>query len=180
MHSQVRDMELFMTNRPYDQPSSHVSQSEYWEELYRNGATGWDLGSPTPVFIGLKHLLPRTGSVLVLGCGMGHDAISFAQQGYRTVGVDLAATAVTRARQNARRMAAEVEFLQEDLFSLPPRFRAQFDIVLEYVTFCAIDPARRPKYGLFGKKFHLIQETRPTNSVKPRLGKEVLMIWKKH
>lgn len=155
--------------------------------------------------------------MLVLGSGMGHDAIYFAQQGYRTVGVDFAASAVTRARQNARRLGVEVEFLQEDLFALPQRFREQFDIVLEYVTFCAIDPARRAEYRdvvyavlkrggllvalffpidgrpggppfavdveevrlLFGKTFHLVHESKPQNSVKPRRGKEVLMIWKK-
>lgn len=206
-----------MTHRLHDQPPFSVSQSEYWEELYRAGDTGWDLGTPTPVFVGLNHQLPPAGSMLVLGSGMGHDAIYFAQQGYRTVGVDFAASAVTRARQNARRLGVEVEFLQENLFALPQRFREQFDIVLEYVTFCAIDPARRAEYRdvvyavlkrggllvalffpidgrpggppfavdveevrlLFGKTFHLVHESKPQNSVKPRRGKEVLMIWKK-
>lgn len=206
-----------MTSQPHNQPSFPVNQSEFWEELYRIGDTGWDLGTPTPVFVGLNDYLPPTGSMLVLGSGMGHDAIYFAKRGYHTVGVDFAATAVTRARQNARRLGADVEFLQEDFFTLPQRFREQFDIVLEYVTFCAIDPARRAEYcevvhavlrrgglfvalffptdgrpdgppfavdveevrSLFGKAFHLVHESRPANSVKPRQGKEVLMVWKK-
>lgn len=216
-HFRARNTGILMTSQPHDQPSLSVSRSEFWEELYRSGDTGWDLGAPTPVFMSLKHLLPPTGRMLVLGSGMGHDAIYFAKQGYRTVGVDFAATAVARARQNAKRLGADVEFLQEDFFTLPQRFREQFDIVLEYVTFCAIDPARRAEYcdvvhavltrggllvalffpidgrpggppfavdveelrSLFGKTFHLVHESRPTNSVKPRQGKEVLMIWKK-
>jgi SAM-dependent methyltransferase len=155
--------------------------------------------------------------MLVLGSGFGHDAISFAQQGYRTVGVDFSATAVERARQNARRLGVEVEFLHEDLFTLPQRFGEQFDLVLEYVTFCAIDPMRRAEYrdvvhrvlkpggllvalffptdgrpggppfavnvedvrALFGNAFQLMVEKIPEHSVKPREGKEVLILWKK-
>jgi SAM-dependent methyltransferase len=206
-----------MTQKPHARSSLSVSRAEYWEELYRNGDTGWDLGAPTPALVGLQHLLPPNGRMLVLGSGFGHDAIYFAQQGYRTVGVDFSATAVERARQNARRLGVEVEFLQEDLFALPESFREQFDLVLEYVTFCAIDPQRRPEYrdvvhrvlkpggllvalffptdgrpggppfavnveevrALFGKTFQLIVETVPEHSVKPRKGKEVLMLWKK-
>jgi SAM-dependent methyltransferase len=206
-----------MSNRQHDQPGFSVSQPEYWEELYRLGKTGWDLGASTPVFSTVKPFLPPTGKVLVLGSGTGHDAIFFAEQGYQTIGVDFAASAVARARQNAERRGVKVEFLQADLFTLPERFRGEFDIVLEYVTFCAIDPARRTEYRdvvaavlndggffvalffpidgrtggppfsvdpdevrtIFGKRFHLLHESRPLVSVQPRRGNEILMIWKK-
>lgn len=205
-----------MASRVKQGPAS-VSEPEFWEELYQRDDTGWDLGSPTPVFQEMKYLLPSSGKMLVLGSGKGHDAIFFAQHGYETVGVDFAETAVEIARGNAHRIGVKAEFLREDLFRLPGRFRNHFDVVVEYVTFCAIDPARRAEYRrvvasvlrrggifftlffpidgrlggppfavdveevrtLFGKKFVLLHESRPASSVKPRLGKELLMVWKK-
>ncbi len=206
-----------MANEEKYRPTFSVSEPGYWEDLYRRDDTGWDLGTATPVFREMKHLIPGAGKMLVLGSGKGHDAIFFAQHGYETVGVDFAATAVKIAHQNALRAGTKAQFLQEDLFLLPLRFGGHFDVVVEYVTYCAIDPVRRGEYHrvvtsvlkpggvffalffpidarpggppysvdvdevrtVFSKTFVLLHESRPASSVKPRLGKELLMVWKK-
>ncbi len=123
-------------------------RAEFWENLYRSGDTGWDLGSPTPVFV---HLLagpdpPLPGTMLVPCCGRGYDAVLFARAGFAVTGVDYAPSAVAAARGLALSAGVIATFLADDLFSLPARFAGAFDYVLEYTCFCAIPPARRAEY----------------------------------
>lgn len=40
----------------------------------------------------------------------------------------------------------KIEFVQKDLFKLGELFPEKFDFVLEYTTYCAIDPSRRIEY----------------------------------
>lgn len=199
--------------------SDGPSSPQFWDELYSSGATGWDLGSSTPVFrdVVQRQLIPATGSVLVVGAGKGHDAILFAQHGYDVVAVDFAPTAIQIARTNAEDARVAVQFIQTDLFHLGAAYRHCFDLMVEYTVFCAIDPSRRREYlemsesvlkpggllvglffpidgreggppfavdakeveQLFSKSFTLEHKEIPTSSVKPRRGKEILLIWKR-
>lgn len=125
-----------------------ADRAEFWENLYRTADTGWDLGSPTPVFV---HLLagrdsPPPGTMLVPCCGRGYDAVLFARAGFAVTGVDHAPSALAAARALAAAEGTGATFLTDDLFSLPARFAGSFDYVLEYTCFCAIAPARRAEY----------------------------------
>jgi SAM-dependent methyltransferase len=122
--------------------------AEYWNERYRRGEDAWDLGTPTPVFarmIEAHRLVP--GRMLVLGCGRGHDAVLFAQSGFSVTAVDFSEEVIGNARQVATAAGVTIEFLCEDLFALPPRTGSSFDYVLEYVTYCAIDPVKRADFA---------------------------------
>ncbi len=76
-----------MAERPPE--SGGISSPEYWDHRYRNGEAGWDLGSPTPVFLRMlaEGALP-VGKTLVLGCGKGHDAVAFALHGHSVTAID--------------------------------------------------------------------------------------------
>lgn len=124
-----------------------VNSPEFWQSAYRAGQAHWDLGGPTPVFCRLAEEgeLPP-GKLIVLGAGRGHDARMFARHGFTVTAVDFASEAV----QDMHRLAesdAPVAVVKADLFDLPPFFKGAFDYVLEYVTYCAIDPARRAAYA---------------------------------
>jgi SAM-dependent methyltransferase len=84
--------------------------------------------------------------MLVLGCGRGHDALLFARAGFRVTGVDYAPSAIAAATQAASAQGLQVEFLQQDIFDLPPAHAEQFDYVVEHTCYCAIDPALRDRY----------------------------------
>lgn len=125
---------------------SDVNSPEFWEAIYQRGAP-WDLGTPTPVF---RRLLEsgefESGRMIVLGAGRGYDARMFARHGFEVTAVDFAAEAAEAMRALAE-PDAPVDVVQSDLFALPPTLNDTFDYVLEYICFCAIDPARRPDYA---------------------------------
>jgi methyl halide transferase len=120
---------------------------EAWEERYQTGQDPWNLGFPAPPLVDLlasAALLP--GSVAVLGCGAGADALLFAEAGFEVMGFDFATSAIDRAQQNALDRNLPARFLQRDIFVLPAEFPQQFDYVVEHTCFCAIDVTLRADY----------------------------------
>lgn len=134
--------------------------SDYWNDRYRSGDTGWDLGTPSPPFVRLHEagqLAPCR--MAVPGCGRGWEVAYFAGRGFHVTAIDFApeAIAATRMRLEADGIplrggaageapADGVDLVQADLFDLPARLAGAFDLVLEQTCFCAVDPARRPDY----------------------------------
>lgn len=123
-----------------------VSSPSFWEENYRSGRTGWDLGMPTPVFQRLAESgkFPP-GKMLVICAGRGYDARLFARLGFNVTAVDFTEEAV-KEMQTLTDPDISMEVMQADLFDLPVFMSEEFDYILEYTCFCAIDPQRRAKY----------------------------------
>ena len=123
-----------------------VNSASFWEESYRSGRTGWDLGMPTPVFqrIAESGKYPP-GKMLVLCAGRGYDARLFARLGFQVTAVDFAEEAV-KEMQSLIDPNISMEVMQADLFDLPVFMNEEFDYILEYTCFCAIDPQRRAEY----------------------------------
>ena len=71
-------------------------------------------------------LLPSGGRVLDAGCGTGRVAIELARRGFDTLGVDLDADMLARARRDAPRL----DWLQSDLAGLDLTGLAPFDLVV--------------------------------------------------
>ncbi|MEM1367960.1 MAG: class I SAM-dependent methyltransferase [Cyanobacteria bacterium P01_H01_bin.15] len=72
------------------------------------------------------HPAPPTGkSVLVLGCGLGDDAIAWFQAGYQVTAFDISPTAIAWCRE--RFPEALVDFQVADLFALPSAWQQGFD-----------------------------------------------------
>ena len=104
--------------------------AEYWESRY-TGHAGHDHVAPNP------HLARRAarltpGAALDAGCGEGGSVLWLAALGWRVTGVDISATAVSRARQHAVGLGADVaeriNWLAADLTKWEP-LRARFDLV---------------------------------------------------
>ena len=116
-----------------------------WEQHYQAGNTPWDKGAPSP---GLIDFLQRNtslarGSVLVPGCGAGHDVRAWSQHGFSATGIDLAPTAIEKARASTPQSGASYRqwnFLQQPAF-------ASFDWIFEHTLYCAILPQERPLYA---------------------------------
>jgi SAM-dependent methyltransferase len=100
------------------------------ELVYRAGAATWDTGECQPVIRQLVALGVVKGNVLDPGCGTGWHAIEYAHAGCSVTGLDIAPTAIHRARTNARRAGAAVDFRQRDVTNLEG-FEGRFDTVVD-------------------------------------------------
>lgn len=131
-----------------------VSEQEFWNSIYRNNNTGWDLKSPTPVFqrILKEKKIINSGKLLILGSGYGYDAVEAAKTGFEVTAVDFSTFAVSFAKKLAKKENANVDFIQNDFFNLEVDHSDGFDAVFDYVTYCAINPARREEYAKLIKK----------------------------
>jgi SAM-dependent methyltransferase len=117
-----------------------------WEQRYRSGDTHWDQGAPAPGLVDFlaAHTGPQRGTVLVPGCGFGHDARAWAQAGYQVVGYDIAPSAVGGCQERTPPGQLAVEYRLGDFLRDAPF--AQFDWVFEHTLFCAISPEERDAY----------------------------------
>ncbi len=124
--------------------------ADSWNARWTAGNTPWDMGRVSPPFAGAleRGMIAPPGRALVVGCGAGHDARFLAAHGFDVTAVDLAPSAIDRARALSLAGAGgtfAVDWRVADLFALPPDIAA-FDLVLEHTCFCAIPPARRDAY----------------------------------
>ena len=126
---------------------TNVNHASNWDLYYENNQDGWDLGGATPVFKRLASSARFTpGRMLVLGAGRGYDAREFSRHGFQVTAVDFASNAVDEMKRLAE-PDVPVDILQQDIFTLPNEYDETFDYILEYICFCAIDPARRNEYA---------------------------------
>ncbi|MBB5953830.1 SAM-dependent methyltransferase [Saccharothrix tamanrassetensis] len=103
---------------------------EFWEERYRGRAAA-GLHEPNPQLVAeAAGLAP--GRALDAGCGEGADALWLASRGWRVTAVDIAATALRRARQHAEALGTDItsriDWVQADLTGWTPA-EEQFDLV---------------------------------------------------
>ena len=99
----------------------------FWEGHYRRRERVWS-GRANGVLVNVVGALPA-GTALDLGCGEGGDAIWLARQGWRVTAVDVSATALDRASEDAASagVADRIDFRQHDLaLTFPP---GAFDLV---------------------------------------------------
>ncbi len=119
----------------------------FWDQRYEQANTPWDLGGPSPPFARwLREGNMTPGRLLVLGAGRGHDARLFARAGFEVTAVDFSETAVS-AMRSLTDPNLPIDIVQADIFDLPASYDQQFDYVLEYTCYCAIDPSRRADYA---------------------------------
>ena len=117
-----------------------------WESRYQTGDMPWEKGEASP---GLVDFLAGQGSglggsVLVPGCGTGHDVRAWAQAGYQPTGLDLAPSAVRLAQERTVQAGLAAEFHQLDFLTAEPS--QSYDWLFEHTLFCAIHPDRRDDY----------------------------------
>lgn len=124
-------------------PISFEPVEKFWSDRYQNNDTPWDHAGPHPA---LKNVLPQLKlarqKVLVPGCGRGHDAAMFAEQGHIVVGVDFSADAVAEAKKLYGHLP-NLNFVQADIFKFAQQNAGQFDLIFEHTLYCAIDPTLR-------------------------------------
>jgi len=114
-----------------------------WDTSY-SGTPPWDIGRPQTPFVELADAGQLRGAVLDIGCGTGEHTLLAAERGLRATGVDLARTAIARARTKARQRDLDARFLVQDALTVDA-LGETFDVVLDCGFFHVLpDTARGP------------------------------------
>ena len=102
-------------------------EKDHWEARYAERSRIWS-GRVNPWLAEVAGPL-TPGRALDLGCGEGADSLWLAEKGWRTVGVDISETALSRAETEAARRGVtdRVEFRQMNLSDAFPE--GTFDLV---------------------------------------------------
>ncbi len=130
-------------------PVNDVDKAYFWDNLYKNNESGWDLKSANPVFVEILkgNKILNKGKLLIPGCGKGYDALAAAESGYEVTAVDFSSEAINFAKTLAGKVSANINFIQEDIFNLGAEFENYFDSIYEYTTYCAINPERHDDFA---------------------------------
>lgn len=88
-----------MTPQGHGDRVDGASVAEFWEARYAAGGHVWS-GRPNATLVAVAGDWPA-GRAVDLGCGEGADSIWLAANGWRVTGVDIAPTAIERARSHA-------------------------------------------------------------------------------
>lgn len=113
---------------------------DFWHNKYNEQATGWDLGTVSPPLKAyFDQLTSKDISILIPGCGFGHEAIYLIENGFTAVTViDL----VDDALKNIKKEYPTIQAITGDFFE----HIGQYDLIIEQTLFCAIDPINRQRY----------------------------------
>jgi len=116
-----------------------------FEWAYLNGQAPWDIGRPQPVLVRLADQGLIAGSVIDVGCGTGENALHVAARGQQVLGIDLAPTAIARARDKALRRGIRAEFEIADALDLRSLGRT-YDVAVDFGLFHVFSDADRAVY----------------------------------
>ena len=118
-----------------------------WEGAYREGDTPWNIGEPAPPLMSLLETMDvshaNQATVLVPGCGLGHDADAWRRAGYKVTGLDISSTALNLAE---KLYGNAIRWVKSDFLEEQDVLEDRVDIIFEHTCFCAIDPEKRGAY----------------------------------
>ncbi|MDQ6950129.1 MAG: methyltransferase domain-containing protein [Mariprofundales bacterium] len=117
-----------------------------WESLYQQGDTKWDRGTANAALPHLIAQLTPGASVLVPGCGRGHEVVELATNGFAVTALDIAPSAISHLASTLAQHQLHARLVRNDLFAFTPD--QPFDAIYEQTCLCAIDPTQRHDYEL--------------------------------
>ncbi|MBK8503474.1 MAG: methyltransferase domain-containing protein [Saprospiraceae bacterium] len=117
--------------------------ADYWEDRYRGGYTGWDLGHASSA---MRHIIDQLDDknlkILIPGAGNGYEATYLNNRGFKNVFLLDWAAAPLEAFQKENPDFPKKQLLHQDFFLMS----GSFDLILEQTFFCALNPVLRPDY----------------------------------
>jgi SAM-dependent methyltransferase len=117
-----------------------------WDASYTSGSPApWDIGRPQPAFVRLADEGRLTGRLLDAGCGTGENALLAAGRGADVTGIDVAPTAIARARAKAAERGLAARFEVADALD-PGHLGLTADTVIDSGVFHVFGDGDRARY----------------------------------
>jgi len=125
---------------------------KFWSQLYQEDKTRWDIGYPAPPLKEyFDQLIDKSLKILIPGAGNAYEAEYLFKLGFKNVYVlDWAAEPLENLKKRFSDFP-EKNLFCEDFFT----HTGTYDLIIEYVFFCAIDPSLRSDYAK--KVFELLK-----------------------
>jgi len=148
--------------------------AEYWEQRYKAGQTGWDIGyASTPLVAIIDSIDDKTTRILIPGAGNSYEAEYALQQGFKNVVVlDYASSALENIKKRVPEFP-DNQLIKQDFF----KHTGEYDVILEQTFFCALNPNLREDYAKHmyqllskGGSVRGVMFDAPMNSDKPPFG----------
>ncbi len=119
----------------------------WFEAIYADSDTSgkgvpWATLKPAPLLVSWLDRAQPAGHgqrAMVVGCGLGDDAVEMARRGFDVTAFDVSASAIELARERHHDRA--VSWHVAELFSLPTTWSQAFDVVVEHRTIQSLPPA---------------------------------------
>jgi len=129
-------------------PSPDRGSPVWWNQKYQSADTPWDTGIVPPEVYELvdSGALQPPGVALDLGCGTGTNSAYLARLGFIVYGVDLAVTALQRARTKARIAGLPANFCAGDVADLS-FLPVQASFALDIGCLHSLSPENRARYA---------------------------------
>jgi SAM-dependent methyltransferase len=129
------------------QPTIHEQRAgQPWDASYLHATPPWDIGQPQPAVLRLAREGAFAGPVLDAGCGTGENALLVASLGLQVLGVDVAETALSIAREKAAERGIDAVFETADALHLD-RLNREFETVLDCGLFHSFEGDERLDYA---------------------------------
>ena len=119
----------------------------FWQQRFEAGNVPWDRGQSNPqlgAWLASGVLHPGQ-SVIVPGCGSGHEVTALAAAGCRVIALDYVAAAVELTRQRLHDSGQQAEIHRADVLQWKPD--AVADAVYEQTCLCALHPDQWTHYA---------------------------------
>lgn len=118
-------------------------QKEFWEDRWKTGETGWDMGTvSTPLKEYIDQLKNKELRILIPGCGNAYEGQYLHNLGFTNVSlIDISETAVHSFKTRCEGFP-ETHVYCDDFF----KHHGKYDLVLEQTFYCAIPPEMRDAY----------------------------------
>lgn len=147
-----------------------AADRERWDAKYANRQA---LGAQPDDWLRQSLVQVPPGRALELGCGLGHNAIWLAEQGWQVDAVDISPVGLARAAELAHSRQAVVQWIAADLDDLswePPRSKYDLIVVFRFLDRLRlpqlIEESLAPGGLLVYETFSVGQLSRPDNHLK--------------
>ncbi len=128
-----------------------MEKKNFFESVYENAdhddlsSIPWATLAPN---VYLEKHLSQQGTVsgkkaLVIGCGLGDDALILEKHGYEVEALDISPSAIALAKK--RHPESKVDFHVGDIYDMPESSVGKYDFVYEGLTIQSLPPSDREK-----------------------------------
>jgi SAM-dependent methyltransferase len=123
--------------------STNSTHPDFWNRRYAAGNTPWDFHGIPEALTSFLHRSSSPGTVLIPGCGSGHEIKAFHDAGFAVTAIDFSPVAVDKARLQLGPLSEKIVLGDFFSFDFGPR---RFDLIYERTFLCSLSPARWPRY----------------------------------